>query len=111
APTIPWDREGVVQKEVDQVIDQIVNSFVFNFQDSSQIISRQMFYLSQDLPEDWLERYVEGIQGVDATEVQQVFQRHVRPDEMVILIVGNPEDFDLPPEVLGEVEIWEAGGS
>ena len=97
------------QEEVDQVIDQIVNSFVFNFQDSSQIVSRQMFYLSQDLPEDWLERYVRGIQRVDPDDVQRVFRRHVRPEDMVILIVGDPEDFDLPPEVLGDVEIWDVG--
>ncbi len=98
-----------LQEEVDRVIDQIVNGFVFNFQDSSQIVSRQMFYLSQDLPEDWLERYVRGIQRVDPEDVQRVFRRHVRPEDMVILIVGDPEDFDLPPEVLGEVEIWDVG--
>ncbi len=99
------------QKEVDQVIDQIVNSFVFNFQDPSQIVSRQMVYLSQELPEDWLEQYVRGIQRVDPKDVQRVFQRHVRPEDMVILIVGDPEDFDMPPDVLGEVQIWEVGGS
>jgi zinc protease len=94
-------------EEVEQVISQIVNSFVFNFQDPSQIVSRQMFYQSQELPEDWLEQYVRGIQRVDPQDVQRVFRQHVRPEEMVVLIVGNPERFDLPPESLGEVEIWE----
>jgi zinc protease len=97
--------------EVDRIISQIVNSFVFNFQDPSQVVSRQIFYLAQELPEDWLERYVEGIQEVDPEDVQRAFRRHVRPEEMTILIVGNPEDFDLPLDVLGEVQIWEAADS
>ncbi len=97
--------------EVDQVISQIVNSFVFNFQDPSQIVSRQMFYQSQGLPEDWLEQYVRGIQGVDPDDVQRVFRRYVDPDRMVVLIVGDPESFDQPPETLGEVEIWEVRGT
>jgi len=99
------------REEVDQIIAQIVNGFIFNFQDPSQIVSRQMFYLAQGLPEDWLEQFVRGIQKVDPQAVQSVFRRHVNPDQMIILIVGNPDDFDLPPEVLGEVQIWEVGGT
>ena len=98
------------QEEVDRIIAQIVNSFVFNFQDPSQIVSRQMFYQSRGLPGDWLEQYVRGIQRVEPEAIRDVFRRYVRPEEMVILIVGNPSDFDLPPDVLGEVQIWEVGG-
>ena len=98
------------QEEVDRIIAQIVNSFVFNFQDPSQIVSRQMFYLAQGLPKDWLQQYVRGIQRVDPEAIRSVFRRHVDPDDMIILIVGNPDNFDLPPDVLGEVQIWEVGG-
>jgi zinc protease len=98
------------QDEVDRVVSQTVNSFVFNFQDPAQVVSRQMFYLAQDLPTDWLVRYVQGIQGVSPGDIQDAFRRHVRPQDMTILIVGDPESFDLPPDVLGEVEIWEVRG-
>jgi zinc protease len=101
----PPDRE-----EVDQVVAQTVNSFVFNFQDPSQIVSRQMYYLARGLPEDWLERYVRGIQQVEPGAIQRVFQRHASPEDMIILIVGNPATFDQPPEVLGDVRIWEVEG-
>jgi zinc protease len=99
------------QEEVDRIIAQIVNSFVFNFQDPSQIVSRQMFYLAEGLQEDWLRQYVRGIQRVDPEAIRSVFRRYVDPDKMIILIVGNPDDFDLPPDVLGEVQIWQIGGT
>ena len=97
------------QEEVDRVISQLVNSFVFNFQDPSQIVSRQMFYLAQDLPGDWLERFVEEIQRVEPGDIQRAFGRHVRPEDMTILIVGDPDHFDFSPELLGDVRIWEPG--
>jgi zinc protease len=99
------------QEEVDRTVAQTVNSFVFNFQDPAQIVSRQMYYLARGLPSDWLQRYVEGIQRVEPAAVRRVFGEHANPDDMIILIVGNPEAFDEPLDVLGEVRIWEVAGS
>jgi len=99
------------QEEVDRTVAQTVNSFVFNFQDPSQIVSRQMYYLARGLPSDWLERYVRGIQDVDPASIRRVFREHVDPDDMIILVVGDPEAFDEPLGVLGEVQIWEVAGA
>jgi zinc protease len=77
--------------EVTTAVDQQVNGFVFNFEDPAQIVSRRMFYLAQDLPEDWLERYLKGIQDVTPRSVNQVFRRYLHPERMTILIVGDPD--------------------
>jgi zinc protease len=99
--------EPPTRQEVDRATAQIVNGFVFNFQQPSQIVSRQMFYLSQGLREDWLEEFLRGIQRVSPQDVHQVFQDHVNPEEMIILILGNPEAFDAPPETLGKIQLWD----
>jgi zinc protease len=94
------------------VVDQLVNGFVFNFQNPAQIVSRQMAYRAAGLPADWLEQFIREIQRVRPEAVRRVFQRYVNPDEMIILILGNPDEFDFPPQTLGPVQIWEvAGGS
>jgi zinc protease len=103
-------REEPSREEVQQAIDQIVNGFVFNFQDPSQVVSRQMFYQAQGLPDDWLERYLDGVQRVRPAGVRRVVERHVHPQDMIILILGDPEAFDLPAETLGKVTIWEVEG-
>lgn len=77
--------------EVTTAIDAVVNGFVFNFETSSQILSRMMFYLSTDLPRDWLERYLAGVQGVSASSVHRAFSEHMQPEEMMVLIVGDSE--------------------
>jgi zinc protease len=95
------------QEEIRRAVDQTVNGFVFNFQEPAQIVSRQMFYQALGMPEDWLQSYVDGIQEVRPEEIQQVFRENVDPEAMVILILGDPESFDEPPGVLGEVQIWD----
>jgi predicted Zn-dependent peptidase len=64
-----------------------------------------MVYRAEGLPEDWLEKYLEGIQAVTPEEVLDVFRREVHPDRMTILVVGNPEAFDAPLETIGPVTI------
>lgn len=79
------------EAELRTAVDRVVNGFVFNFETPGQIVSRIMLYLAEDLPEDWLERYVRGIQRVSTGDVRRVFADQVHPDQMTILIVGDPD--------------------
>jgi predicted Zn-dependent peptidase len=78
-------------EEVHTSVDQIVNGFVFNFESPAQIVSRRMSFLALDLPEDWLERYLAGVQAVTPVSIQKVFREHLHPEEMTILVVGDPD--------------------
>jgi zinc protease len=80
-------REG----ELRTAVDGVVNGFVFNFEEPGQIVSRTMFYLAEGLPDDWLQRYVDGIQRVEPADVRRVFADNLRPEGMTILVVGDPD--------------------
>jgi predicted Zn-dependent peptidase len=103
-------REPPSDDEVDRAVEEAANGFVFNFDSPAQVISRRMFYHAVGLPDDWLERYVRGIQRVRPADVLRVFRRHVHPERMVILVVGDPERFDLPLETLGPVTVLDIDG-
>ena len=96
--------------EVSQVVDQIVNGFVFNFESPTEIVARRMLLMAEGLPEDWLERYLEGIQRVTPADIEEVFRRHLHPEEMVILVLGNTSAMDEPLERLGPVTALEVEG-
>jgi len=94
------------ETEVTDAVDHIVNGFVFNFESPGQIVSRQMLYNTQDLPLDWLTRYLNGIQDVTTASVEALFREHLSPadvDDMVILVVGNPDTFDPGLAELGTI--------
>jgi len=96
--------------EVQTAIERIVNGFVFNFETPGRIVSRTMFYLAQDLPQDWLERYLSGVQRVTAAGIHDAFARHLRPAEMMILIVGDPDRIGREAiAALGPVTVLDVG--
>ena len=96
--------------EVRDAVDRIANGFVFNFETPALIVSRQMLYLSQNLPLDWLQRFLAGVQSVTPTGVHEVFRKTLAPnglDDMVIVIVGDPTRFDAGLEDLGPVRFLD----
>jgi len=94
-------------EDVSRAVDEIVNGFVFNFESPAQIVSRKIALRMARLPDDWLERYLAGIQKVSPEDIRQVFSHHVHPDQMVIMVVGNPEALDEPLENLGPVTVLQ----
>lgn len=96
--------------EVDEVslaVDQAVNGFVFNFQTAAQMVSRQMLYLALGLSPDWLDRYLDGIRRVEPEDVLQVFERHLRPQDLTLLVVGDTTAIAKPMERFGRVVRWD----
>lgn len=96
--------------EVSTAVDQISNGFVFNFETAAQIIARRMSFQAQDLPSDWLEKYLRGVERVDPPAVQAVFKRHLRPWAMTMLVVGDPERINLDAlGAIGPITFLEPG--
>jgi predicted Zn-dependent peptidase len=100
-------EEAPTEEEVGTTVDRLVNGFVFNFDSPARIVSRTMYYLAQDLPEDWLERYLQGVQQVTPDQIRAVFAEHLRPEEMTILVVGDPAVIADDLARLGPVHILE----
>ena len=94
-------------QEVSRVVDEAVNGFVFNFGTPLQVVARSMTYHTLDLPADWLERYLEGIQRVTTRGVHDVFRDQLDPARMTILLVGDTTRFDGSPSELGTVTALE----
>ena len=98
------------REEVESAVEAASNGFSFNFQGAMQVVSRRVLHEARALPDNWLERYIAGVQRVSPGDVHGVLRRHLDPERMVILILGDPARFDLPVETLGEVTTWEVEG-
>ncbi|TVR66535.1 MAG: insulinase family protein [Gemmatimonadales bacterium] len=94
---------GPSAEEVDTALDQILNGYVFAFQSTRQVVSRRMGDLVQGLPEDWMERYLQGIGAVTPEDVLRVAGAHIDPTAMTILLVGDPDRFGPGMARLGEL--------
>jgi zinc protease len=81
--------QPVTAQELAFAKESTLNSFVFNFQDPSQTLSRLMRYEYYGYPADFLFRYQKAVEATTAADVQRVARQYLQPDNMVTLVVGN----------------------
>lgn len=90
--------------EMRQGKDGYLNSFVFNFEDKGEIITRMMEYDYYELPSDFLYRVKDNIEKVTPNDVLAVAKKRLHPEALQIMVVGRGADFDEPLSVLGQVD-------
>ncbi|MEM7482490.1 MAG: pitrilysin family protein [Acidobacteriota bacterium] len=90
-------------EEVERAKTAIENSYVFNFDSPGKILNQQLQYEYFGYPLDRTERYLEAIGKVTTEQVRQAAAKHIRPDELAILVVGPSEGRDKPLETYGPV--------
>lgn len=90
-------------EELKKAKDAILNSFVFRFDSKGKILREQAIDELYGYPADFLERYRAEIEKVTAEDVLRVAKKHVRPQDLAILVVGKPADFDKPLATFGPV--------
>jgi zinc protease len=81
--------------------ESILNSFVFNFQSPSQLISRLMRYEYYGYPTDFIFSYQEAVKRTTAQDILEAAQTHLNPEQLTMLIVGNSTAIDPPLNTLG----------
>lgn len=105
--TVPFIRNlrsQIEQLQVEQVKpnelafakESVLNSFVFNFEDPTQTISRLMRYEYYGYPTDFLFRYQRGVKATTANDIMRVAKKYLKPEQLVTLVVGNTNAIDPP---------------
>jgi predicted Zn-dependent peptidase len=95
-------REKVTEEELALAKEAYLNSFVFNFDTTSEIVNRVMLYDYYGYPEDFLQKTKENVEKVTVDDVLRVAQAHLRPDDLRLVVLGNPADFDEDLAALGQ---------
>jgi zinc protease len=86
----------ISQPELSKAKESILNSFVFNFENPSQTMSRLMRYEYFGYPKDFIFQYQEAAKKTTAEDIQRVAQTYLQPDKIVTLVVGNSQQIQPP---------------
>lgn len=81
--------QPITAQELAYAKESTLNSFVFNFQDPGQTLSRLMRYEYYGYPADFLFRYQKAVSATTAADVQRVAKQYLKPENLVTLVVGN----------------------
>jgi zinc protease len=88
--------EPVTPKELAFAKESTLNSFVFNFEDPKQTLSRLIRYEYFGYPADFLFRYQKAVATTTAANVQRLAKKYLKPSNMVTLVVGNQSAIQPP---------------
>ena len=94
-------REPLSPAELDVAKQSVQNSFVFNFEEPAQVLFRTAYYELTGYPANFLDTYQQALAGVTAQTALEAAKRRIRPDELVVVVVGKESEFDRPLESLG----------
>jgi zinc protease len=98
----------ISEQELKAAKDSVLNSFVFNFRDPGQTLSRLMRYTYFGYPEDFIFRYQRGVEATTVADVQRVAQTYLKPDQVTTLVVGNAAAIQPPLSSLGsDIQVAE----
>ncbi len=95
-------KEPVTDAELRTAKDTVLNGFVFNFDTKSKTLNRLLRYEYWEYPKDFLFQYKKKLEGVTKADVQRVAQKYLKPEDLVMVVVGKPADFDSPLASLGQ---------
>jgi zinc protease len=93
----------VTEKELDEAKQAVLNSFVFFFDIPAKTLNRVMRYEYHGYPKDFLFQYQKAISAVTRADVLRVAKERIHPEELAIVMVGNPKDLGKPLTTLGKV--------
>lgn len=96
--------EGVTQAELEQQRETILNRSLFRFTSAADIAARSARTHLLGLPEDYYETYLENVQTISPEDIQRIVTQELRPDDFVVMVVGDASKFDQPLSNFGTVE-------
>ncbi len=86
--------EQVTAEELEGAVDGILNSDVFNYDTKREILDRMVVFEMNGYENDFLTKYRSEVQNMTAEKVMAAAGDLWKADDMSILAVGNPADFD-----------------
>jgi predicted Zn-dependent peptidase len=74
-----------------QAKESLINSFIFAYTSSAQMVSQTMSLEYDHLPPDFLTQYPANIEKVTLDDVKSAARNHLHPEQSIVLVVGDGE--------------------
>jgi zinc protease len=93
--------------ELHSAKDQVLNSFIFNYDSREKTLNEQVVLAFYGYPPDFLEKYRAGIEAVTAADVTRVANKYIDVSKLAIVVVGNKAEIKPDLSALGTVTVLD----
>ena len=84
------------EAELRSAKDQVLNSFIFNYDSPDKTLNEQVTLALYGYPSDFLDKYKTGVERVTAADVTRVANKYIDAGKLAIVVVGNGSEFGGP---------------
>jgi zinc protease len=102
--------EDVSDKELAETKDEIIGAFPARFATAGQLASQMTALAVYDLPPTELDGFVAKIGAVNKEQVRQMARKYFRPDNLLIVVVGDRASNEAALRKIAEVERRDLDG-
>ncbi|MFH1690210.1 MAG: pitrilysin family protein [Candidatus Eisenbacteria bacterium] len=99
--------DGPSEEEFENARDAYLNKQVFEYDSKAAVVQRLVQLKWQGRPLDTSERDIEAIENLTLDDVKAAAAEYLHPDGLVMLFVGDQEQFEQPLSNFGEVNTIE----
>ena len=92
------------EDELKRAKDQVLNSFIFNYDSKDKVLAAQARLEFYGYPLDYLDKYHDAVEKVTTADLERVAKKYIDPSKLAILVVGNSSEFGTPLSKLGAVQ-------
>jgi zinc protease len=103
--------EEVPDKELAEAKDEIIGAFPAHFATAAQLASQMTALAVYDLPPGELDGFVAKIGAVSKEDVRRMAYKYLRPDNMLVVVVGDRASNETALRKLAEVERRDLDGN
>ena len=91
----------VTEEELDTGRAALTRGYARNFETADQVARAATQMALHDLPDDYYSTFVPRVLAIDEAEVTAAAERHLHPDRMLTIVVGDRERIGVSLEALG----------
>jgi zinc protease len=103
--------EDVTDKELAETKDEIIGAFPARFATAAQLAAQMAALAVYDLPPTELDGFVAKIAAVTKEDVKRMAYKYLRPDNLLVVVVGDRASVEGSLRKLAEVERRDLDGS
>jgi len=101
----------VTDKELGDTNDEITGAFPARFATAAQLASQMAALAVYDLPPSELDTFVTKIRAVSKDDVRNTARKYLRPEQLLIVAVGDRQGIESSLRKLAEVERRDLDGN
>jgi len=90
----------ISRQDLDRARALALNNYVFHFDSPERMLDRLMTFEYFGYASDFIPRHQKALTSVTAADVLRAARQHLRPQDLTIVLVGNPRDSTVPLEDL-----------